>query len=173
MDAIDFLQSIELELPKTRTNPDFEAYLAQIFDEFLRLLGQVHGSDVFSQNISNQLTRCTQLCVALHTALTRYLEGFPHLAYQLVDQAIAGVAPFFRALMPPPNMAPELQHLYRIRTWNVPLSLRRELFHIPFQSRERVATQRYSIPGLPCLYLGGSVWVGRKAGGRKAGQVRY
>ena len=29
-----------------------------------------------------------------------------------------------------------------------------ELFHIPFQYRSRVSTNRYSIPGIPALYLG-------------------
>lgn len=32
-----------------------------------------------------------------------------------------------------------------------------EMFHIPFELRSKVATQRFSIPGLPCLYLGASV----------------
>ena len=31
-----------------------------------------------------------------------------------------------------------------------------ELFHIPFSQRYKVSTQRYSFPGLPCLYLGNS-----------------
>jgi hypothetical protein len=31
-------------------------------------------------------------------------------------------------------------------------------FHIPFEVRHLVATQRYSIPGLPCLYLAGSLY---------------
>ena len=159
MIAVDFLLSNELELPKLRNIPDFETYLAQIFDDFLNLLGQVQGNDAFSQIIGNQVARCTQLCSALRTALRRYLEGFPHAAYQLVDQAIAGIAPFFNALMPPANMTPELQYLYRVRTSTVPRTLRREVFHVPFDAREHVATQRYSIPGLPCLYLGGSVWV--------------
>ena len=34
-----------------------------------------------------------------------------------------------------------------------------EMFHIAFEKRYRVATQRYSYPGLPCLYLGASVAV--------------
>lgn len=34
-----------------------------------------------------------------------------------------------------------------------------EMFHIPFELRTKVATQRYSFPGLPCLYLGASPYV--------------
>lgn len=31
-----------------------------------------------------------------------------------------------------------------------------EMFHIPFEERYKVATRRFSYPGLPCLYLGSS-----------------
>ena len=31
------------------------------------------------------------------------------------------------------------------------------MFHIPFNKRGKVETQRYSAPGYPCLYLGSSV----------------
>jgi len=34
-----------------------------------------------------------------------------------------------------------------------------EMFHIPFELRDRVGTQRYSFPGLPCLYVGQSLYV--------------
>ncbi|MCC6158085.1 MAG: hypothetical protein IT350_08520, partial [Deltaproteobacteria bacterium] len=52
-----------------------------------------------------------------------------------------------------------LLNLYRCRTDQIPTSLgRRDMFHIPFSRRKLVGRQRYSVPGLPCLYLGGSVY---------------
>lgn len=33
-----------------------------------------------------------------------------------------------------------------------------EMFHIPFQLRGKVNTQRYSLPGYPCLYVSRSIW---------------
>ena len=33
-----------------------------------------------------------------------------------------------------------------------------EMFHIPFQLRGKVNTQRYSLPGYPCLYISRSIW---------------
>lgn len=36
---------------------------------------------------------------------------------------------------------------------------RKEMFHIPFNQRGKVSTQRYSIPGHPSLYLGDSIFV--------------
>ena len=35
----------------------------------------------------------------------------------------------------------------------------KEMFHIPFDKRNIVSTERFSFPGLPCLYLGYSVYV--------------
>lgn len=51
-------------------------------------------------------------------------------------------------------------NLFRIRTatGNYPLS-RDELFHIPFEKRGLVQTQRFSIPGLPSLYTANSIYV--------------
>lgn len=35
----------------------------------------------------------------------------------------------------------------------------KEMFHIPFNKRDRIGNQRYSISGIPCLYLGSSSYV--------------
>lgn len=52
----------------------------------------------------------------------------------------------------------DLGILYRVRAQIAPSLNREGLFHIPFELRHRVGTQRYSIPGLPSLYLGGSLY---------------
>ena len=42
-----------------------------------------------------------------------------------------------------------------------------EMFHIPFEKRDLVGNQRYSLSGLPCLYLGGSSYICWEELGRK------
>jgi hypothetical protein len=50
--------------------------------------------------------------------------------------------------------------MYRIRETDEPAIYRRkDIFHVPFERRHRVQRQRYSIPGLPCLYLGATLFV--------------
>lgn len=60
------------------------------------------------------------------------------------------------------NMLPRLQvnkwTLYRIRKGTFDKTNDGEMFHIPFEKRHLVATQRYSIPGYPILYLAGSLF---------------
>ena len=60
------------------------------------------------------------------------------------------------------NMLPQLQvcqwTLYRIRKGLFDKTKDGEMFHIPFEKRLLVDTQRYSIPGYPILYLAGSLF---------------
>lgn len=49
--------------------------------------------------------------------------------------------------------------LIRIRSSKEQLTNREQMFHIPFSKRHLVANQRFSIAGLPCLYLGSSIYV--------------
>lgn len=44
---------------------------------------------------------------------------------------------------------------------------KKHLFHIPFELRHKVSTNRYSIPGFPALYLGDSTYVCWEEGNRK------
>lgn len=48
---------------------------------------------------------------------------------------------------------------YRARKNENSLFSPSEMFHIRFEHRYKVRTQRYSYPGLPCLYLGSSIEV--------------
>lgn len=60
------------------------------------------------------------------------------------------------------NMLPQLQMhqgtLYRIRKGSFDKTKDGEMFHIPFEKRHLVDSQRYSIPGYPILYLAGSLF---------------
>lgn len=49
--------------------------------------------------------------------------------------------------------------LFRIRTSNNELINKNDIFHVPLADRHLVDTYRYSIKGIPCLYLGESLIV--------------
>lgn len=49
-----------------------------------------------------------------------------------------------------------------------------EFYHVPFSKRHRVASQRFSIPGLPLLYLGSSVLtVEKELEAKESGDLEY
>lgn len=47
---------------------------------------------------------------------------------------------------------------YRVRYSEKEISSKEEIFHVPFDKRHLVSTMRYSIAGVPCLYLGNSIY---------------
>lgn len=89
--------------------------------------------------------------------INEYYNGNPDLAYQKLEKTIkeSGVKGF----LPPPVEIP-CKNFYRTRVMegNYPVS-RGKLFHIPFEKRRYINTQRYSIPGFPTLYLSSSLYV--------------
>jgi hypothetical protein len=159
MNAIDLLAGPLAELPKSWPGGDYLQFVENIFADYINRLNGLTATDPFTASIINDKNACLVLSAHITTAIEHYLKGFPHLAYDEIKQAIHSIRPFFDKLLPPNDMTKELQLLYRIRSSQAFSLSREELFHIPFQLRHIVATQRYSIPGLPCLYLGGSLFV--------------
>lgn len=53
----------------------------------------------------------------------------------------------------------EVLHWFRARTSNYTPLTSDDLRHIPFNKRSAITNQRYSINGIPCLYLGSSAFV--------------
>lgn len=81
---------------------------------------------------------------------------YPDDAYQKLKSFFEADANFYL------NMLPQLEikqgTFYRIRTGQFDTTQDGEMFHIPFEKRHLVTTQRYSIPGYPLLYLAGSLF---------------
>lgn len=58
----------------------------------------------------------------------------------------------------PVDQEERIRFFFRLRRSSKPLLQKGDLFHIPFDRRHIVETQRFSIPGIPCLYTSGSVY---------------
>ncbi|MCL6364776.1 hypothetical protein EXT60_11065 [Pectobacterium carotovorum subsp. carotovorum] len=57
------------------------------------------------------------------------------------------------------QLSNEEKPLFRARKATQIITERDDIFHIPFYKRHLVNAQRYSVAGLPCLYLGTSLYV--------------
>jgi len=98
------------------------------------------------------------------------LTSNTHQSYEALRKGISEIDPEFKLWYSIPIDVNETisKRLFRIRTEAKILSDKKELFHIPFQLRHLVKTQRYSIPGLPCLYFGSSSYISWKEMGAPA-----
>lgn len=158
MNIIDFFNNDILDLPKQRPAGNFETFLQQMYSRFLTETAKLTGGDPVTKGVIAAIPQMTRLCQTVRDAVSMYYDGFPHGAYERLDKGIQAIQPHLDRLASTPNIAPSLQHLYRIRLGTLAKFSRTDLFHIPFDLRHRVTTKRYSISGLPSLYLGGSLW---------------
>ena len=163
MNAIDFFDSDELELPRSRDIDDFEGYIKGLFDGFLSKFGMLRSRDYITKQIRANKGKAEDVCGHLREAIAHAFRGLSHMAYREMSAAIRCARPHFGRLCTPQSIAgtPPMDQLYRVRVENDPCTgfQKPDMFHIPFEKRHLVARQRYSLPGLPCLYLGGSLYV--------------
>lgn len=93
-----------------------------------------------------------ELSNSLILVLREYFMGQHTSAYELFSETVSqiNIASFYS------NLSPE-RKLYRARRRKKGKKLcATDFLHIPLERRTKVSSQRYSFPGLPCLYLGTS-----------------
>lgn len=171
MDLIDFFNSAELELPGTwDTYPgSFEQFIDELFNNYQTNLTALTGTDYLTDRVlTESFTVAPSLCDGLKTCFLEYLLGHPPNAYETLKLLLNSIKHCFSAMYSIDDVAGALTHLYRMRSDKRSALSQQEVFHVPFESRHLVATYRYSIPGLPCLYLGGSAYVCWEECGRPA-----
>lgn len=159
MDVIAFFNSDELELPKNRDSNSFDIYLDGILNNYLSILLQIDSTDYISSELKSNYDTANNLCDLVKEVLMLQFNGYPTKAFDKLKEAIKLVKPHFNALLSSPDISKSISHLYRMRIAGNNSLSRNQIFHIPFELRHLVQTQRYSIPGLPCLYLGGSTYL--------------
>lgn len=153
---VELLNDDVAELP-IDGGDDLEQILADKFDNYLTALKKLDSSDpaaaVISKNISNILNLSTNIL----DALDHWLKAAPEKAFSALS---AGLAPLDTQLAELTTTDVTSGPLFRVRTATLGDRLSKEqLFHIPYHQRDRISTQRYSFPGLPCLYFGRSIYV--------------
>jgi len=163
MDLLDFLATEIASLPKKRPNDEpFDSFLHRIFSEYVEAVNQLSDTGPISTAARNSRPIIEAVCKKLEKATEEYLRGFPHAAYKHVKSGIKKLGTAFNQLQLGSGYSGsmrEFERLYRMRIGKLDRFSRADLFHVPFESRHKVTTKRYSISGLPSLYLGGSLWV--------------
>ncbi|MEH7459813.1 hypothetical protein V7183_22165 [Bacillus sp. JJ1127] len=153
---IDLLSEVG-KLPLQRTSNDFVGYLKGIFDNYLNELKKVFSIIPDTENLikDSDLLNVQELCEKILVSIQEYYKGFPNIAFSTLKGAIVdnleetGYLNYFLIF------TNQLRGtLYKMRVGTNHTYSSEEMFHIPFELRGLVSTNRYSIPGLPCVYLG-------------------
>lgn len=155
---IDLL-SVVGELPIVRTKDNFKAFLKDVFMNYVDEIKEIQSNIPQKYNLigDTDLLNITRLSDAILNSLNQYYQGFPNTSYDILEEAINSyITPkgYFDHILTLQDQI--INKLYKMRVGTNHTYSSNEMFHIPFEMRGLVKTNRYSIPGLPCVYLGGS-----------------
>lgn len=160
----DIVKSNILNLNENNSySGSFRNYFNKRLDDYLNLLSQLDDSTLgFKKTKSTNesiITLQEGFVNGLKETISFYYDGSPSKAYDKLKSTISQRLKRYRKLLKISEYKAN-EDFFRIRS--IGGNLEHELeqfFHIPFQIREKVSTQRFSIPGFPSLYLGRSVYV--------------
>ena len=155
----EFLESPISALPKERRESDYLNYLENIFKAYTDGLQQIENTGLVADNILKNVYSCVKIATSILSSATRYFNGHPSDAYEELKKGVEEILPFALKLVAKSADKDYLRNLYRIRIKEDKAFDKKDMFHIPYELRHLVATQRYSIPGFPSLYLGSSIYI--------------
>ena len=167
MNIIELHNAIIQIVPLKANEKDFLSRLRDAFKTYKKLLNDLDINVKQNLDWDELETRLNQLCNGILRALRRESEGTRHSAYAAIKHQLDGLKRNDEYIIKELAYStlikeiPEGKVLYRMR--NVKPEERHNLepknmFHIPLNKRGLVSTQRYSVPGYPCLYLSESVY---------------
>src|ERR1035437_2867592 len=178
MRIVDLLNALIAQLPIIQTKgSDFRENVRKEQELFFNLFKTINEDDLklFLPNSDKQLTRkmllyrFERITKRLNSIINSYFNGFPDEAYKDLHQLLNNVS-FITKLsdgyghfltIKDPRKLDNVSY-YRIRSLGeseVTPPTEKEMFHVPFEKRGFVSTNRFSISGFPCLYLGRSLQV--------------
>lgn len=158
MDATEVLLDERASLP-IQGGPDLPLRLRNAFDTYADLVESISASDTLSRRFRCELETIRELGRDLVEVLETCLGLQPHLAFDRLDQALRRVARHVARIRSGQVGAETLKGWYRARTFTKGTpSHRGNLFHIPFETRHMVTRQRFSVPGVPALYMSKSIY---------------
>lgn len=143
-----------LDLPKKCDIDHFPTFVSAVLSEyFLWLSTEGRNLPVDSYSL---LPHVKQLSKSISDSINVYYSGSIIDAYNILEVGLKDAKDFLISEITP--LYDKNQSFYRIRFGNSIAYSPENMFHIPFELRENAHQGRYSIAGIPCLYLADSVY---------------
>jgi hypothetical protein len=147
------------KIPKVRVGNDFLLHQKEIIDKFLSELECFNGR--MKEKLQTIKPNIEQLSNAILSSIDSFLNGDTIGAYKIFEAGLEQIKNhlLIKEGVTSISIIKEPEQFYRGRIGSDVLLTREEMFHIPFEKRHLVTSQRYSLPGIPCLYLANSTYL--------------
>lgn len=150
MSDIELLKDDVFKLPIKYTEESCKDAIISRLDSYYEFI---------CKSVNNVLlhTQVKSFKCCLSRMYDEYYMGHQNKAYNYFKEAIESILKYGGSGLK--TVIPK-ECLYRARVNDSDVDYNNsEMFHISYNKRGKVATQRFSFPGLPCLYLGASSYV--------------
>lgn len=160
-----YTQVVGMVPVKAGKKEDFRSAVMRCLNNYKKLLKDLAPEDQPADwNVI--LARVDQLCDGIRRAINYEYQGLRHSAYASIKNQLDGYNTKIIHITPlayDKNVLniPSNTISYRMRKVDLDEQHnleRKDMFHVPLEKRGLVQTQRYSVPGYPCLYLSNSVY---------------
>lgn len=154
----EFYEWIQELLPVRLKSGDFKGELNRLFEKYFRKVILL-DADIEPEYGEHILRGVRRVIDSISQSVSMYFEGMHSKAYGVMERLLLGdgtrpgilqEVKMYELEVGTPLFRGRVFENNRKRTYN-------EMFHIPFDRRGKVKTQRYSSPGYPCLYLGTTI----------------
>lgn len=158
---LDFVNNRIFDLPLVRNEEYFPKFIELFFDSYLKIIENISGE--FGEKILPHIPIIKELITCLNESTRLYFIGKTHQSYQAFEVGLNKIEKYLMIQKLVPVHCPEHDKFsesfyFRVCRGNTKVYSRQEMFMRPFEDRELISTYRYSIPGLPCIYLSGSIY---------------
>lgn len=144
-------------MPLDRGCEKINIFMERIFDDYIEKIKSVNEKDnptidaITIESIKGVVDVIQKECQKILNILKLSEEG---LMYQMHKEAFQ-LFDIIKDYLPETHSGNWIiETYYRLRAGDDFDCLRKEMFHIPISLRQKVSTERYSVPGYPCLYIG-------------------
>lgn len=134
----------------------FQEVLNKSFDSYKGLLREYvnSASDDFTEK---DIEEVNSICTQINDIIKYQYRGLHSKAFNEFTELMDGKGHVRKYLIS--YFGNNTPYLYRMRTFELKRNIsRKDMFHIPLSKRGMASTQRYSVPGYPCLYMGESIY---------------
>lgn len=150
------------ELPLVQTTKEnFKTFIIKKLKLFLKKINELEDGSIHpNKNISTDFVKRIQEKIVenLISCIEEYYNGNPFKSYEKLNNVFRNEKDLYAIVKQKTYDIDESFFRIRLSEQNYPYK-KNEMFHIPFELRNKVSTQRFSIPGFPSLYLGRTVYI--------------
>lgn len=144
----------KIRFPKHRKGVEYKKFLYKELEDYLSSIKVINngGTRALSQSFYDRLISLTPLIEANIEAIRQTLTYYDNADYLNTYSTIFTALDNVKESIDFVDLRPTYEY-YRIRAYKGKKLERKGLFHVPFNLRRFVNTSRFSMPGMPSLYL--------------------